>query len=96
MDNLFFNRMITPEADKPAGGGQDSRQGIVKKKQETIFEISKNVSEPAKNDLDNSPFSFDPTRTIPKPLRQHPILKKRSSIPLYVRIYEKNFRQLGQ
>jgi hypothetical protein len=40
MDNLFFNRMITPEADKPAGGGQDSRQGIVKKKQETIFEIS--------------------------------------------------------
>jgi len=24
--------MITPEADKPAGGGQDLRQGIVKKK----------------------------------------------------------------
>jgi hypothetical protein len=32
--------MIMPEADKPAGGGQDSRQGIVKKKQETIFEKS--------------------------------------------------------
>jgi hypothetical protein len=34
MDNLFLNRMITPvedaagcEADKPAEGGQDSRQG---------------------------------------------------------------------
>jgi hypothetical protein len=47
MDNLLLNRMITPvedaaggEADKPAGGGQDSRQGSVKKKQETIFEIS--------------------------------------------------------
>jgi hypothetical protein len=40
MDNLFLNRMITPEADKPARGGQDSRQGIVKKKQETIFLIS--------------------------------------------------------
>jgi hypothetical protein len=63
---------------------------------ERVLDLSKNVSEPAKNDLDNSPFSFDPTRTIPKPLRQHPILKKRSSIPLYVRIYEKNFRQLGQ
>jgi hypothetical protein len=37
---FFLNRLITPEADKPAGGGQDSRQGIVKKKQETIFEIS--------------------------------------------------------
>jgi hypothetical protein len=39
MDNIFFNRMITPfedaacgEADKPSGGGQDSQQGIVKKK----------------------------------------------------------------
>jgi hypothetical protein len=31
--------MITP-ADKPARGGQASRQGIVKKKQETIFQIS--------------------------------------------------------
>jgi hypothetical protein len=38
MDNLFLNRMITPvedaaggEADKPAKGGQDSRQGIVEK-----------------------------------------------------------------
>jgi hypothetical protein len=41
MDKFLLNRMITPEADKPAGGGQDSRQGIVKKKQETIFEISK-------------------------------------------------------
>jgi hypothetical protein len=41
MDNLLLNRMITPEADKPARGGQDSRQGIVKKKHETIFEISK-------------------------------------------------------
>jgi hypothetical protein len=40
MDNLFLNRMLTPEADKPSGGGQDSRQGIVKKKQETIFKIS--------------------------------------------------------
>ena len=47
MDHLFLNRMITPvedaacgEADKPAGGGQDLQQGIVKKKQETIFEIS--------------------------------------------------------
>jgi hypothetical protein len=40
MDNHFFNRMIMPEADKPARGGQDSRQGIVKKKLDTIFEIS--------------------------------------------------------
>jgi hypothetical protein len=40
MDNLLLNRMITPEADKTAGGGQDSWQGIVKKKQENIFEIS--------------------------------------------------------
>ena len=40
MDKFLLNRMITPEADKPARGGQDSRQGIVKKKQETIFEIS--------------------------------------------------------
>jgi len=40
MDNLLLNRMITPEADKPAGGGQDSRKGIVKKKQGNIFEIS--------------------------------------------------------
>jgi hypothetical protein len=40
LDNLFLNRLITPEADKPAGGGQDSRKGIVKKKQETIIEIS--------------------------------------------------------
>jgi hypothetical protein len=40
MDKFLLNRMITPEADKLAGGGQDSRQGIVKKKQETIFEIS--------------------------------------------------------
>jgi hypothetical protein len=41
MDNHFLNRMITPEADKPARGGQDSRQGIIKKKkQETIFDIS--------------------------------------------------------
>jgi hypothetical protein len=40
MDNLFFNRMITPEADKPAWGGQDSRLGIEKKKLKTIFEIS--------------------------------------------------------
>jgi hypothetical protein len=31
--------------------------------------------------LGNSPLSFDPTRTIPKPFKQHPI-KKRSSIPL--------------
>jgi hypothetical protein len=37
MDNFLLNRMITPEADKPAGSGQDSRQGIVKEKQETIF-----------------------------------------------------------
>jgi hypothetical protein len=40
MDNLYLNRMITPEADKPAKGGQDSRQGIVKKEQEIIIEIS--------------------------------------------------------
>ena len=40
MDKFLLNRMITPEADKPARGGQDSRQGIVKKEQETIFEIS--------------------------------------------------------
>jgi hypothetical protein len=37
MDNLFLKRVITPEADKPARGGQDSRQGLVKKKQESIF-----------------------------------------------------------
>ena len=44
IDNFLLNQMITPvedaasgEADKPAGGGQDSRKGIVKKKQITIF-----------------------------------------------------------
>lgn len=36
---FFSNRMITPEVDKPAGGGQDSRKGNIKKK-ETISEIS--------------------------------------------------------
>jgi hypothetical protein len=43
---------------------------------ERALDLSKNVSEPAKNDLGNSPLSFDPTRTIPKPLKQHPIQKK--------------------
>jgi hypothetical protein len=37
MDNFLLNRMITPKADKPAGGGQDSQQWIVKKKQDTIL-----------------------------------------------------------
>jgi hypothetical protein len=29
---------------------------------ERALDLSKNVSEPAKNDLGNNPFSFDPTR----------------------------------
>jgi hypothetical protein len=45
-DKFLLNRVISPvgdavcgEADKPAGGGQDSRQWIVKKKQEAIFKL---------------------------------------------------------
>jgi hypothetical protein len=86
MDNLFLNRMITPRADKPAGG-QGSRQGGVMKKQETTFEISIGSSYYfqvlLKIRFRCAPvfslvfaFSFDPTRTIPKPLRQHPIKKR--------------------
>jgi hypothetical protein len=56
------------------------------------LDLSKNVSEPAKNDFGNSPLSFNPTRTIPKP--SCPLvpyaaggsnsmrLKKRSYIPI--------------
>jgi len=84
MDNLFLNRMITPKADKPAGGGQGSRQGGVMKKQETIFDISIGSSYYfqvlLKIRFRYAPvfslffaFSFDSTRTIPKPLKQHPI-----------------------
>jgi len=40
MDDLFLNRMITPEANKPTGGGQASQQRIEKKTQKIIFEIS--------------------------------------------------------
>jgi hypothetical protein len=43
---------------------------------ERALDLSKNVSEPAKNDLSNSPLSFDPTGTIHRPLKQHPVLKK--------------------
>jgi len=69
MDNLFLNRM-------------NSRQGIVKKKQETIFEISIGALHHFKffkiYDFGMRLFFL----MIPKPLRQHPILKKRSFIPL--------------
>jgi hypothetical protein len=60
MDNLYLNRM-------------NSRQGIVKKKQEAIFEIS--IGSPRyikfilRYDFGMRLFFL----TIPKPLRQHPI-----------------------
>jgi hypothetical protein len=75
--------MITPvedaacgEADKPSGGGQDSRQGIVKKKQETIFEISIGFQHYFRIILKIRFGIHLFFRTIPKPLRQHPIKKK--------------------
>jgi hypothetical protein len=60
IDNLYLNRM-------------NSRQGIVKKKQEAIFEIS--IGSPRyinfflRYDFGMRLFFL----TIPKPLRQHPI-----------------------
>jgi hypothetical protein len=60
MDNLFLNRM-------------NSRQGIVKKKQETIFEISIGLCIILKF---FERYNFGMRLfflTIPKPLRQHPI-----------------------
>jgi len=42
---------------------------------ERVLDLSKNVSEPAKNDLGNNQLSFDPTRTIPETLKQHPVKK---------------------
>jgi hypothetical protein len=63
MDNLFLNRM-------------NSQQGIVKKKQETIFEISIDSPQYFKILL-KIRFRYAPVfLTTPKPLRQHPILKK--------------------
>jgi hypothetical protein len=60
MDDLFLNRM-------------NSRQGIVKKKQETIFEISigppRYIKFVLRYDFGMRLFFL----TIPKPLRQHPI-----------------------
>jgi len=60
MNNLFLNRM-------------NSRQGIVEKEQETIFEISigslHNFKISLKIDFDLRLFFL----TIPKPLKQHPI-----------------------
>jgi hypothetical protein len=49
------------------------KENLFERSLKRALDLSKNVSEPAKNDLGNSPLSFDPTRTIPKPLRQHPI-----------------------
>jgi hypothetical protein len=73
MDNFLLNRMITPEADKPAGGGQDSRQWIVKKETgnnllniNRFYELYKN---PFKDTISVCAFFL----TIPKPLKQHPI-----------------------
>jgi len=74
MYTLFLNRM-------------NSWQEIVKKKQETIFEISIGSLYNFKFILKTRfryahvfslvfAFSFAPTRTIPKPRRQHPIYKK--------------------
>jgi hypothetical protein len=63
MDNLFLNRM-------------NSWQEIVKKKQETIFEISIGSLYYFKILLKKR-FRFALVfLTIPKPLRQHPIYKK--------------------
>jgi len=63
MDNLFLNRM-------------NSRQGIVKKKQETITEISIGFQRYFRILLQIR-FRYAPVfLTIPKPLKQHPILKK--------------------
>jgi len=63
MDNLFLNRM-------------NSRQEIVKKKQESIFEISIGSLHHFKillrHDFGMRLFFL----TIPKPLKQHPIKKK--------------------
>ena len=60
MDNLFLNRM-------------NLRQGIVKKKQETIFEISIGSQHYFRIFLQIR-FRYAPVfLTIPKPLRQHPI-----------------------
>jgi hypothetical protein len=60
MDNLFLNRM-------------NSRQEIVKKKQEAIFEISigslHHFKIFLKHDFGMRLFFL----TIPKPLKQHPI-----------------------
>jgi hypothetical protein len=54
----------------------NSRQGIVKKKQGSIFEISIGFSIILKfyKRIDFGMRLF--LRTIPKPLKQHPILKK--------------------
>jgi len=63
MDNLFLNRM-------------NSRQEIVKDKQEAIFEISIGSLHHFKILL-MTRFRYAPVfKTIPKPLRQHPIYKK--------------------
>jgi len=44
---------------------------------ERALDLSKNVSELAKNDLGNSPLSFDPAGTIPKPLKQYTLFLKK-------------------
>ena len=63
MDNLFLNRM-------------NSRQGIVKKKQEAIFEISIGSLLYFKILLKISFGIRLFFLTLLKPLKQHPILKK--------------------
>ena len=60
MDDLFLNRM-------------NSRQGMVKKKQETIFEISIGSLHYFKILLKRKFGMRLSFLTIPKPLKQHPI-----------------------
>jgi len=60
MNNLFLNRM-------------NSRQGIVEKEQETIFEISIGSLHNFKISLKIDIFMRLFFLTIPKPLKQHPI-----------------------
>jgi hypothetical protein len=64
MDDPFLNRM-------------NSWQGIVKKEQEAIFEKSIDLKHHLKISFENTIFGMRLFfLTIPKPLRQHPILKK--------------------